>query len=592
MVENKNLIIAIALSIVIVLGFEFLVNKPRLDRERAQQAERAASQTATQTVPPTAPSQPVPGTPSTAPTPGAPPAATAAAPAVDRATLVAQQPRVRIDTPAMQGSILLKGARLDDLKLTQYRETVNPNSPAITLLTPQGLSHSYFSEFGWVAQQGAAVPGPDTDWIADQRTLTLTTPVTLRWDNGQGLRFERKIALDGEYMFSVTDRVVNSGTAPAQLFPYGLVARAGTPKTEGFYILHEGPLAVMDGTLREPSYSDLKDKKKIEYDTTGGWIGITDKYWLVTLVPDQKTPVKARFNHSVVNGDDRYQADFLGPAMTAEPGGTVETTNRVFAGAKELNLINQYEEKLGITRFDRTIDFGWFYWFTKPIFLILDYFYKLLGNYGLAILLLTVLVKIVFFPLANKSYKAMNKMKLLQPEMEKLRAKYGDDRQKMSTEMMALYKRVGANPLAGCLPVVIQIPVFFALYKVLFISIEMRHAPFYGWIRDLSAPDPTSIFNLFGLLPWAPPEVYFLSATVGAWPVIMGITMFLQQKMNPAPPDPIQARIFLAMPFIFTFILAPFAAGLVIYWAWNNILSVLQQWVILRQMKAHPAPAK
>jgi YidC/Oxa1 family membrane protein insertase len=594
MVENKNLIIAIALSIVIVLGFEFLVNKPRVDRERAMQAERAASQTATQTVPSpgTAP-QPLPGTPSTAPTaPGTPAASAPATPAVDRAALVAQQPRVRIDTPAMQGSILLTGARIDDLRLKHYRETVDPTSPAITLLTPQGLPQSYFSEFGWVAPQGVAVPGPDTAWTADRETLTLSAPVTLSWDNGQGLRFERKIALDGEYMFSVTDRVVNSGSAPVQLFPYGLVARTGTPKTEGFYILHEGPLAVMEGTLREPSYSDLKEKKKIEYDTTGGWIGITDKYWLVTLVPDQKVPVKARFNHSLANGDDRYQADFLGPAMTVAPGATIETTNRVFAGAKELSLINHYEENLGITRFDRTIDFGWFYWFTKPIFLILDYFYKLLGNYGLAILLLTVLVKILFFPLANKSYKAMNKMKLLQPEMEKLRAKYGDDRQRMSQEMMALYKRVGANPLAGCLPVVIQIPVFFALYKVLFISIEMRHAPFYGWIRDLSAPDPTSIFNLFGLLPWGAPEVLLLGATVGAWPVIMGITMFLQQKMNPAPPDPIQARIFLAMPFIFTFILAPFASGLVIYWAWNNTLSVLQQWVILRRMKAHPAPAK
>jgi YidC/Oxa1 family membrane protein insertase len=592
MVENKNLIIAIALSIVIVLGFEFLVNKPRLDRERALQAERAASQTATQTVP-TAPSQPVPGAPSTAPAaPGTPVASAPATPVVDRTTLIAQQPRVRIETPAMQGSILLKGARIDDLKLTNYRETVDPSSPPITLLTPQPLPQAYFSEFGWVAQQGVAVPGPETEWTADRNTLSLGSPVTLSWDNGQGLRFERKIALDGEYMFSITDRVVNTGSAPVQLFPYGLVARSGTPKTAGFYILHEGPLAVMDGTLREPSYGDLKDKKTIEYDTTGGWLGITDKYWLVTLVPDQKMPIKARFNHSLVNGDDRYQADFLGPGMTAAPGATIETTNRVFAGAKELSLINQYEEQFGITRFDRTIDFGWFYWFTKPIFLILDYFYKLLGNYGLAILLLTVLVKIVFFPLANKSYKAMNKMKLLQPEMEKLRAKYGDDRQKMSQEMMALYKRVGANPLAGCLPVLVQIPVFFALYKVLFISIEMRHAPFFGWIRDLSAPDPTSIFNLFGLLPWGPPEVYLLGATVGAWPVIMGITMFLQQKMNPSPPDPIQARIFLAMPFIFTFILAPFAAGLVIYWAWNNILSVLQQWVILRQMKAHPAPAK
>jgi YidC/Oxa1 family membrane protein insertase len=589
MVENKNLIIAIALSIVIVLGFEFLVNKPRLDRQHAQQA-------ATQTVP-AAPSQPGSAAQPQTSVPTAPgaPAASApatAAPVVDRAALIAQQKRVRIDTPAMQGSILLKGARLDDLKLRHYRETVDPNSPAIVLLTPQGVQHAYFAQFGWVGPQGVAVPNDDSDWIADQPTLTLSTPVTLSWDNGQGLRFERKIALDGEYMFSVTDRVVNSGSAAVQLFPYGLVARDGTPKTAGFYILHEGPLAVIDGTLREPSYADLKGKPKVEYDTTGGWLGITDKYWLVTLVPDQKAAAKARFSHSVFNGDDRYQADFLGPAMSAAPGGTVETTNRVFAGAKELNLLNQYQDQLGITKFDLAIDFGYLKFLTKPIFLVLDYFYKLIGNYGLAILLLTVLVKLIFFPLANKSYKAMNKMKLLQPEMEKLKAKYGDDRQKMSTEMMALYKRVGANPLAGCLPVVIQIPVFFALYKVLFISIEMRHAPFFGWIHDLSAPDPTSVFNLFGLFPWAPPELHFIAGTIGAWPLIMGFTMFMQQKMNPAPPDPVQAKIFLAMPVIFTFILAPFASGLVIYWAWNNTLSVLQQWVILRQMKAHQAPAK
>jgi YidC/Oxa1 family membrane protein insertase len=592
MVENKNLILAIALSIIIVLGFEFLVNKPRLDRERAAQADRQA---ATQTVPAPAAPQPAPATPTTSvpAAPGAPAAtAPAAAAAVDRATLIAQQPRIRIDTPEMQGSIQLKGARIDDLRLTRYRETIDPKSPAITLLTPQGAPQSYFAQFGWVGPQGVAVPNDDSIWVADKQTLTLSAPVTLSWDNGQGLRFERQIALDGEYMFRITDRVVNAGSAPVQLFPYGLVARDGTPHTAGFYILHEGPLAVMDGTLREPSYSDLKDKKKIEYDTTGGWLGITDKYWLVTLVPDQKTPVKARFNHTVFNGDDRYQADFLGQALTAAPGATIEATNRVFAGAKELNLLNQYEENLGIARFDLAIDFGYLKFLTKPIFLVLDYFYKLIGNYGLAILLLTVLVKLLFFPLANKSYKAMNKMKLLQPEMEKLRAKYGEDRQKMSTEMMALYKRVGANPLAGCLPVIIQIPVFFALYKVLFISIEMRHAPFFGWIHDLSSPDPTSVFNLFGLLPWAPPELMFMHGTIGAWPLIMGFTMFLQQQMNPAPPDPIQAKIFLAMPVIFTFILAPFASGLVIYWAWNNTLSVLQQWIILRQMKTHPAPAK
>jgi YidC/Oxa1 family membrane protein insertase len=587
--ENKNLILAIVLSIAIVLGFELLYNKPRLDRERAQQAERAARDTPAQVVP-GSPAPAAPGTQTRAPT-----APATSAPAVqDRATLTAQQPRVRIESPTLQGSLLLRGGRIDDIKLTKYRETVNPGSPPITLLTPQSLPHSYFAEFGWVpAVAGVAVPDDTAVWTADRTTLSPGNPVTLSWDNGQGLRFERRIAIDDGYLFTVTQRVVNSGAEPVQLFPYGLIARSGTPKTEGFYILHEGPIAVMEGTLREPNYSDVKDKRSIEYRTTGGWIGITDKYWLVSLVPDQKSEIKARFNHSTVAGDDRYQADILGPAQTVAPGAAVETTEQLFAGAKELNLLTRYQADLGLPLFDRAIDFGYLWFLTEPIFMALNWFYRLLGNYGLAILLLTVLVKLVFFPLANKSYTAMSKMKLLQPEMEKLRERYGDDRQKLSQEMMALYKRAGANPLAGCLPIVIQIPVFFALYKVLFISIEMRHAPFYGWIRDLSAPDPTSIFNLFGLLPWGPPEVYLLGATIGAWPIIMGVTMFLQQKMNPQPPDPIQARIFLAMPFIFTVILAPFAAGLVIYWAWNNILSVLQQWVIMRRMQQHaPKPAK
>jgi YidC/Oxa1 family membrane protein insertase len=582
MTDNKNLILAILLSILIVLSFEFLYNRPRVEQQRTQQAERAATQTQTQ-----APTQVAPGVPGTA----------ATAPTVlDRASLLAQQPRVRIDTPTVQGSIRLAGARIDDLKLTNYRETVNPGSPPITLLTPQGVPQSYFAQFGWVASQGVAVPDENTVWTADQPALTPSTPVTLSWDNGQGLRFERRYAVDPHYMFTVTQRAVNTTAQPVQLLPYGLIARSGTPKTEGFYILHEGPLAVMDGTLKEPSYDDVKKAARgIDYKTTGGWIGITDKYWLVSLIPNQKEEVKARFVYSQIGGEDRYQADYLGNAVTVPPGGTAEATNRLFAGAKELNLLNAYQDEFGITKFDLAIDFGWFYFLTKPIFLILDYFYRLLGNYGLAILLLTVLVKILFFPLANKSYAAMSKMKLLQPEMEKLRERYGEDRQKLSQEMMALYKRAGANPLAGCLPVVIQIPVFFALYKVLFISIEMRHAPFFGWIRDLSAPDPTSMFNLFGLLPWGAPEAFLLGSTIGAWPIIMGVTMFLQQKMNPQPPDPIQARIFLAMPFIFTVILAPFAAGLVIYWAWNNILSVAQQWVIMRrtqQAAAKPKPAK
>ena len=578
MTDNKNLILAIVLSIAIVLGFELLYNKPRGDQQRALQADRATRDTPTQ-VTPAAPGETVPGIPATGVAPTAP----------SRPVPMAEQPRVRIEAPDMAGSILLQGGRIDDLKLTKYRETVDPNSPPIALLTPQGAPNAYFAEFGWVAAtQGVALPGPSTVWTADRPVLTATEPVTLSWDNGQGLRFERTIALDGEYMFKVTQRVTNTGGAPVQLHPYGLVARTGTPHTQGYYILHEGPIGVLGGSLHEPNYDDVKSAQKLEFQTTGGWLGITDKYWLTALVPGNDSEAKARFYHTADNGTDRFQADYLGGATTVAPGESATTTHHFFAGAKELKLLEHYRDALGIDRFDLAIDFGYLWFLTEPIFKILNFFYKLLGNYGLAILLLTVLIKALFFPLANKSYRAMAKMKLLQPEMEKLRERYGEDRARLSQEMMSLYKRAGANPLAGCLPIVIQIPVFFALYKVLFISIEMRHAPFYGWIHDLSAPDPTSVFNLFGLLPWAPPELHLLSATIGAWPLIMGLTMFLQQKLNPQPPDPVQARIFMVMPVIFTVILAPFAAGLVIYWAWNNTLSVLQQWIIMRRMNAKP----
>ncbi len=585
MPDQKNLILAIALSIAIVLGFEFLYNQPRHERERALQAERAARDTPAQVQQPGT-------TPGTAPATGTPSVPGTAMPGLatvrSRAEVIAGQPRVTIETPRLQGSIALRGGRLDDLLLTAYRETVAPNSPPITLLSPVGTAHPYFAQYGWVPGAGstAAVPNDETEWTADNTTLTPAQPVTLRWDNGQGLRFERRIAIDENYMFTITDRVANTGSAPATLASYGLVQRIGTPHTEGFFILHEGPIGVFSGTLHEYGYGDLATR--IEQRTANGWLGFTDKYWLVALVPNQSGEKTARLFST--NGTvPRYQTDILAPVETVAPGATIEVTNRLFAGAKEVHTLDRYAEELQIPLFDRAIDFGWFYFLTRPIFLVLDFFGRTLGNFGLGILLLTVIIKAIFFPLANKSYRAMSRMKLLQPEMEKLREKYGDDRQKMSQAMMELYKKSGANPLAGCLPIVVQIPVFFALYKVLFITIEMRHAPFYGWIRDLSAPDPTTVFNLFGLLPFTPPAFLPL---LGVWPILMGATMFLQQKLNPQPADPIQARIFLFMPLIFTFLLANFAAGLVIYWAWNNLLSIAQQWVIMRQAQkaaAHPA---
>jgi YidC/Oxa1 family membrane protein insertase len=577
--NQKNLILAIVISVAIVLGWQMLFEGPRLEREQAaRQQQQAATAPGSATLP--GPSAiPVPGQP-----PGAAPAPTAAgAPLADRAAAIAQAPRLAIETPALRGSIRLVGGQIDDLQLMRYRESVAPDSKLITLLSPQGSADPYFAEFGWVAAPGVVLPDGQTRWTADRDRLTPTTPVTLSWSNGAGLRFERRMSIDADFMFEIVDRVVNEGAAPIQIQPYGRIQRVGTPPTLGFFILHEGPIGVFNGVLEEPSYDTLKKSREIRHASTGGWIGITDKYWLVALVPDQKLEKQARFVHTLQQGRDAYQTDFLGGALSVAPGASVSSTSRLFAGAKEVRVLDAYETNLQIARFDRAVDFGWFYWLTKPIFYVLDFFYRILGNFGLAILLLTLVVKALFFPLANKSYRAMSKMKLLQPEMERLKALHGGDQQKMSQAMMELYRKSGANPLAGCLPVIIQIPVFFALYKVLFVTIEMRHAPFYGWIKDLSASDPTSVFNLFGLLPWSGPEVYLLGATLGAWPVIMGITMYLQQKLNPAPPDPIQAKIFMFLPILFTFMLAAFPAGLVIYWAWNNILSVAQQWVIMRQ---------
>jgi YidC/Oxa1 family membrane protein insertase len=410
----------------------------------------------------------------------------------------------------------------------------------------------------------------------------------LTWDNGQGLVFTRILSVDKDYMFTVRDMVRNTGSAPVKLLPYGLISRTGTPSVAGYYILHEGMIGYLGGSLQEVKYSSLNPGSPLPYASHGGWLGFTDKYWLTALVPPQSEEIKARFTHTVDGGVARYQADYLGPEITVAPDGTAESSARFFAGAKEVNLLDAYKES-GIPFFDRAIDFGWFYFLTKPIFLILQFFYNILGNFGLAILLLTLCVKLLFFPLANKSYNAMSKMKLLQPEMQKLRERFPDDKARQQQEMMALYKRVGANPLAGCLPIVIQIPVFFALYKVLFVTIEMRHAPFFGWIHDLSAPDPTSFANLFGLLPFTPPvhlPILGSILMIGAWPLVMGLTMFLQQKLNPQPVDPIQARMFMLLPVVFTFMLASFPAGLVIYWAWNNLLSIGQQWAIMHRQGA------
>jgi YidC/Oxa1 family membrane protein insertase len=576
--EQRNLILAFALSTVIIIAwiaFQTLFMPPRpVPPQPAQTQTEAPATTGGQT-------------PSTAPTPGAT-TGTPSTAAVDRETALAQSPRVAIDSPSIKGSIALKGGRIDDVVLTKYRETIDPNSPNIVLLSPANAHQAYYAEFGWSAA-GSDVKLPDTStvWQADTDKLTPEKPLTLTWDNGQGLKFTRVFTLDKDYLFTVTQQVENSGTTPVTLYPYGRALRVGKPKTLGFFILHEGFLGVFNGTLHEEHYDGVAEAKDgvLNYDSTGGWLGITDKYWLVAVAPTQSETVRATYQHTLQNGTDVFQSSFIDNAGVAiAPGAKAETTGYVFAGAKVVDVVNRYAERPGIQRFDLAIDWGWLGFLTKPIFWVLDHIYGIVGNFGIAILILTLIVKTLFFPLANKSYRAMNKMKKLAPEMTKLRERFQEDKQRMNAELMALYKREKVNPAAGCLPIVVQIPVFFALYKVLFVTIEMRHAPFFGWIKDLSAPDPTTILNLFGLLPYTVPTLpgplHIIS--IGIWPIIMGLTMFLQQKMNPAPPDPVQAKIFMLLPIIFTFMLAPFPAGLVIYWAWNNLLSVAQQWVLKR----------
>ena len=432
---------------------------------------------------------------------------------------------------------------------------------------------------------GLETPTAESVWQTSSDRLTIDNPVTLSWSNGTGQRFEQEIAIDRNYMVTVTQRIVNQGESMVSAAPYGVVSRTGTPETTQLYILHEGLIGVLAEGLEEIDYDDLRDAEggREAFETTGGWMGITDKYWLVSLVPDQSIPVDVRFTATSRNAQDRYQVDFLSPTQAIQPGESVERTNRLFAGAKRTLLLDEYEEKLGITNFDLAVDFGWFYFLTKPIFYAIHWLHGILGNFGLAILALTLVIKIAFFPLANKSYKSMSKMKLLQPKMQALKEKYGDDRAKMNQELMEMYKKEKVNPMSGCLPILVQIPVFFALYKVLYVTIEMRHAPFFGWIEDLSAPDPLGLLTAFGLLDYQVPE-FLAIFNIGIWPVLMGLSMFLQQKLNPAPSDPIQQKVFAFMPLIFTFLLAQFPAGLVIYWAWNNTLSMAQQYVIMRRM--------
>jgi YidC/Oxa1 family membrane protein insertase len=570
--DQKNFIVAIVLSVAIIMGWQhfFQPTKP----PQQQQTTQTAS-------PGNAPGAPA-GTPGTVP---------AAAPekvmTLDEA-LAAQGARVTFNTDQVLGSIALKGARIDDVRLAKQRETIDPNSPPVPVLSPVGTQHPYYAEFGWTpaADASVKVPGPDTVWTASSTTLAPGKPVKLTWDNGQGLVFALDVSLDDYFMFDVRQSIDNKTDKPVTLFPWALVVRYGEPKAEGTYVLHEGPYGVFNGSLKEFGYSDFKDNKQQKISTTGGWVGITDKYWMATLIPDQKDKVEVTVKGTGALPNTRFQIDYVGQGVTVAPGATGSSDSHLFAGAKIVKLIDAYEKKYDIVKFDLTIDWGWFWFFTKPLFWLLEWLYAQIGNFGLAIMVLTVIVKAVFYPLANKSYAAMSKMKRLQPEMEKMKERYGEDRQRLNQEMMQLYRREKVNPAAGCLPIVVQIPVFFALYKVLYTTIEMRHQPFFGWIKDLSAPDPATILTGFGFFHWQVPEIlHFFN--IGVWPLVMGVTMYLQQRLNPAPADPVQARVFQFLPILFTFMMAPFSAGLVIYWAWSNTLSIAQQWTIMRR---HGAP--
>lgn len=583
--DNRNVILAVVLSMIVLFGWQFFVAGPQMERQQRQneivaqqQAEQAAlavpATTADGTQPAAATDQPL-----------------SSQTFADRDTAIAASNRVAIDTEDLAGSINLTGARIDDLRLEKYRETVDPNSPIITLLSPSGAPGGYYVEHGWAPAAGATTALPDANsvWSVEGAgtTLTAATPVTLRYDNGQGLIFRRTIALDEHYLFTITQTVENTGTGDVALFPYARVVRQGTPPVQNFFIQHEGPIGVLgSNNYVARKYHDLQNERQVDFPSTSGWLGIADKYWATAVLPQPDAGINARFAYSSQGTTPIYQSNYVQTQPVVVPaGGTASVESFVFAGAKEDRVITAYQTEHGFDRLELLIDWGWFHFLTKPMHWLLVTLYGLLGNFGLAVLAVTVIVKALFFPLANRSYASMAAMRRVQPEMKAIQERLKEDRPAQQQAMMELYKKEKINPLSGCWPILIQIPVFFALYTVIFISIEMRHAPFFGWIQDLAAPDPTNIFTLFGLIPWNPMALPFIGSFLhlGIWPLIMGVTMWVQMKLNPPPPDPTQAMIFNWMPVIFTFMLGAFPAGLVIYWAWNNTLSVTQQWFIMKR---------
>ncbi len=574
--DYRRIFVAVFLAAILLIGYQIFIQAPQRQKLAAYQAELAKKQAVEKIA--YAKQSPAKDIASENPN-------------LTREQRLAASPRLAITSPTLSGSLALKGARLDDLTLTQYRETADHDSKAVTLLTPAGDTQAYFIQAGWVAADGKTkVPGNDTLWQADKKTLSPQQPVTLSWNNGEGLVFEIRVALDEKYMFSLTQRVRSSGTEAA-VMPYAYINRSYEESAQHYGILHEGPMGIMEGSLEEIPYKDLREKGNKVFEKASGWLGITDKYWLTSMVP--QGTFKATFSHYQKNDKNRYQVDYLGEPQVLEPGVSAEQKLFVFAGAKELAAIETYTagdagaQLPPIPLFDRAIDFGMLYFLTKPMLLLLTFFNHLVGNFGVAILLLTIVVKLLMYPLANKSYHSMAAMRELAPEIKKINERYVDDALARNKAMMELYKKEKINPASGCLPLLIQMPVFFALYKVLYVSLEMRHAPFFGWLTDLSAPDPSNLFTLFGVLNWNHPSWLHLSIL----PILMTATMVIQMKQQPKPTDPVQAKMMQFMPFFFLFMFINFPAGLVLYWTWSNLLSIIQQQIIITQHhKKHGKP--
>lgn len=575
--DSKNFILFAVLSLGILIGYQaFYLGPKEAERQRIEQqqqtllGETIQPPAATTALAPTSTQEPAPNDPA-----------------------YEDAGRVSIETPELSGSISLRGARIDTLLLNNHRVTQDISSGNIQLLRPLDETNSYFVRFGWTAKNkdNDFVPGPGTAWTADRTDLTPATPVTLSWTNDDAVTFQLRLEVDAQFMFSVDQSVINNSGEAIEVAPYGLIVREGLPETDGLYILHEGAIGVFNGELKELTYSDLEDDGNFEAGTTGGWMGITDKFWMTVLIPDQQKSLPVtRMARRVSGPDVSYRIEYTENWQSVAAGGSLTGSSKLYAGAKIVGAIDDYAERYQIELFDRAIDWGWFWFLTKPIFAIIHMLFEATGNFGVSILLMTVILKIGLFWFANKSYVSMAHMKRAQPKIKKLQERYGDDKAKMQQEMMALYKKEKINPMAGCLPLIPQMFIFFALYKVLYVTIEMRHQPFVGWIKDLSVADPLTPVNLFGLLPFDPPGI----VAVGVLPILMGVSMWLQQKLNPqsAAMDPTQQKVMSVLPIVFTFVMAQFSAGLVLYWTWNNILSIAQQWMIMRREDARMDEAK